>query len=101
MSDDVNWMAVGNCRGYHPDFFFPADAVGIRAARAVCASCSVSDDCLRYAIVHRVEDGVWGGTSEEVRRRMIRGRRLAARQVQAPSPRLTRLVVDRRTAMPS
>ena len=79
MSEDANWMDHGNCRSYSSDFFFPADAVGIKAAREVCASCSVRDDCLRYAIAHHVEHGVWGGTSEEVRRRMIRHRRVSMR----------------------
>jgi len=36
----------------------------------------VSDACLQYALDERVDHGVWGGTSERERRRMLRRRRV-------------------------
>ena len=40
------------------------------AAKAICAGCVVSRECLRYALENRQDHGVWGGTSEEERKLM-------------------------------
>lgn len=69
-------MASGNCRSVDPEVFFPSDGVGVEAARRICDGCPVKEPCLEYAIVHRVEHGVWGGASERERRRIARRRRL-------------------------
>ena len=45
-----------------------------RAAR-VCEGCPVTNECLEYALLHRIEQGVWGGASERERRRILRARR--------------------------
>jgi WhiB family redox-sensing transcriptional regulator len=37
----------------------------------------VKDECLEYALERRIEHGVWGGTSERERRRILK-RRAAA-----------------------
>jgi WhiB family redox-sensing transcriptional regulator len=34
--------------------------------------------CLEYALVHRIDHGVWGGTSERERRRILKRRRQVA-----------------------
>jgi len=57
--------------------FFPSDGVGVQVAQRICAECPVKVPCLRYALAHRVDDGVWGGASERHRRRLLRGRRPA------------------------
>lgn len=77
---DTKWMARGNCAGKSPDFFFPSDGVGVEAARKVCETCPVKDICLEYALANRIDHGVWGGTSERERRRIIK-RRAAERRV--------------------
>ena len=68
-------MARGSCRSVAPDVFFPSDGVGVEAARRICDACPVKEPCLEYAIIHRVEHGVWGGASERERRRIARRRR--------------------------
>lgn len=71
------WMAEGNCRNYPPAVFFPSDGVGVDRARKICnQACPVKDQCLDYAIEHRIEHGVWGGASERERRRIIKRRKL-------------------------
>jgi WhiB family redox-sensing transcriptional regulator len=74
---DNDWMAAGNCRFEPPSTFFPSDGVGVEIAKRVCADCPVKDQCLEYALQHRIDHGVWGGTSERQRRRILKQRRLA------------------------
>jgi WhiB family redox-sensing transcriptional regulator len=68
-------MADGKCRELPPETFFPTDGVGVEIARRVCVSCPVKEPCLEYALLHRIEHGVWGGHSERSRRRILRARR--------------------------
>jgi WhiB family transcriptional regulator, redox-sensing transcriptional regulator len=75
---DTAWMAEGNCREVHPSLFFPSDGVGVDVARQICVDCPVKSPCLEYALRNRIDHGVWGGTSERERRRILRQRRLAA-----------------------
>lgn len=74
----TNWMAKGNCAERPPSEFFPSDGVGVDRARKVCATCPVQEICLEYALVNRIDHGVWGGASERERRRILKRRRLAA-----------------------
>jgi WhiB family redox-sensing transcriptional regulator len=86
---DVYWRDHARCRFTSPDLFFPigsADHLAvdmIRAAKAVCGGCEVRDACLQFALETNQESGIWGGTSEEERRRFRRswqaGRRRGAR----------------------
>ena len=69
------WMIHARCRGVSPTEFFPSDGLGVEAAQRVCVSCPVRLECLEYALVNRIEHGVWGGASERERRRILRRRR--------------------------
>jgi WhiB family redox-sensing transcriptional regulator len=75
---DTNWMAQGNCAEKPPEVFFPSDGVGVEAAKRICATCPVQAACLEHALVNRIDHGVWGGTSERQRRRLLKSRRLDA-----------------------
>jgi WhiB family redox-sensing transcriptional regulator len=75
---DTEWMADGKCRDIPPATFFPSDGVGVDAARRICQDCPVKAPCLEYALQNRIDHGVWGGTSERERRRILRRRRLAS-----------------------
>ena len=81
---DNDWMALGNCRAVEPSVFFPSDGVGVEVARQICQACPVKQQCLEYAIYHRIDHGVWGGTSERERRRIARRRRLSLPRPTAP-----------------
>jgi WhiB family redox-sensing transcriptional regulator len=70
------WMAQGNCRFEPPSTFFPSDGVGVEVAKRICEGCPAKDPCLEYALAHRIDHGVWGGTSERQRRRILKKRRL-------------------------
>jgi len=77
---ECEWMARGKCRDMDPAVFFPSDGIGVQVAQRICAECPVKTPCLEYALVNRVDHGVWGGTSERERRRILRRRRLSRLQ---------------------
>lgn len=73
--DPLAWQDHANCLGVKGDLFFPESGASTSAAEAVCAGCSVRDDCLGYALDHNIEFGVWGGTSYRQRKAIRRDRR--------------------------
>jgi WhiB family transcriptional regulator, redox-sensing transcriptional regulator len=73
--DDAGWREGAACRDADPNLFFPMGTTGvavdeIESAKAVCRSCPVRKRCLEFALVTNQEAGVWGGTSEEERRKL-------------------------------
>lgn len=80
---DDHWRRQASCRETDPALFFPVGTTDraqaeIEAAKAVCAACVVRDACLDFAMETNQEAGIWGGRSEDERRR-LRRRWLAAR----------------------
>ncbi len=71
---DTKWMARGLCVDKPPSLFFPSDGVGVEVAKRICEDCPVQAQCLEYAIENRIDHGVWGGTSERQRRRIVKAR---------------------------
>ena len=69
------WQERANCLGVDPDLFFPERGASTREAKGVCRGCEVRVECLEYALLNRIEHGVWGGASERERRRILRRRR--------------------------
>lgn len=87
-----DWRDHAVCREEDPELFFPvgnsADAYHqADAAKAVCARCPVMEQCGRWAIRNRVEHGVWGGMSENDRRKVLKI--LAERNASPPPTRDT------------
>jgi Transcription factor WhiB len=73
-----NWQQEGSCRNADQTIFFPVRGASILPAIAVCNSCNVQPQCLRFALADSTLTGVWGDTSERARRQM--------RQVDAKKP---------------
>ena len=73
--DEYAWMLRGSCRGADTRAFFPSNGLEVVAAQRICHDCEVRAECLEYALVNRIEQGVWGGASERERRRILRARR--------------------------
>lgn len=76
--DPINndtWMTRGNCRHVDPELFFPERGASTDDAKAICAGCTVRDECLEYAIGHNIKFGIWGGKTIKQRRRITRERR--------------------------
>ena len=73
-----NWQQDAACRDAEPDVFF-STAEGDRAeAMRLCAACPVRLECLEHALESREAYGIWGGTDEQERKRLLRRRRRAA-----------------------
>jgi WhiB family redox-sensing transcriptional regulator len=73
--DCAEWRTRAACRDTDPDLFFPVGTTGqavdhIEAAKSVCARCSAQPECLEFALTTNQESGVWGGASEEERRKL-------------------------------
>jgi WhiB family redox-sensing transcriptional regulator len=67
------WWDLAACRNAEPELFFPISATQasqatVERAKRVCGSCPVRSQCLRYALRHRQEQGIWGGLTEDERR---------------------------------
>ena len=77
--EDRGWQARANCMGVDPDLFFPERGASTREAKEVCRGCVVREDCLEFALATNQESGVWGGTTEDERRK-LRKQWLAARR---------------------
>lgn len=75
---ELGWRQQGACNGLDPSIFFPDSEDGAREAKAICVDCPVRVSCLEHALASREKDGVWGGTTEKERRRIVRQRRRSA-----------------------
>ena len=74
---DYAWRTDASCRDTDPELFFPIGTTGvalaqIETAKAVCGECPVRADCLEFALSTNQDSGIWGGTSEEERRKLRR-----------------------------
>lgn len=76
---DDSWEHKAACRGPQSTVFFPPPRFERKdeklnreaRARAICAQCSVQEDCLSYALDIREPHGIWGGANEAERRQML------------------------------
>lgn len=77
VADLWDWQFAGSCRDADPTLFFhpegergPARRNRDEAARAVCRSCPVMQQCREHALAVREPYGVWGGLTEDDRERI-------------------------------
>jgi WhiB family redox-sensing transcriptional regulator len=95
MDGGATWRDDAACQTIATDLFFPslawaghvsrpghghgpvADAQ-LAAAKAVCQTCPVRDECLAYAIDNNEPEGVWGGTDPIDRVAIRKARRMAS-----------------------
>jgi WhiB family transcriptional regulator, redox-sensing transcriptional regulator len=93
----ADWRRSAACRSADPDLFFPVTGGGwagqVGKAEVRCGRCHVRRECLQYAITEDEAYGVWGGMTEDERRRA----RWLARDRRAPAVgRVTARAVGRR-----
>jgi WhiB family redox-sensing transcriptional regulator len=70
--EELSWLDRGLCAETDPEAFFPEKGGSTREAKRVCRSCEVRYECLKYALEHGINFGIWGGMSERERRRLKR-----------------------------
>ena len=76
-----DWWRSAACQEADPEMFFPVSPAGrgrdeAARAKAFCAACQVRRQCLQFALATHQAHGVWGGTTDEERRRHRRSRAL-------------------------
>lgn len=78
-SQNLTWHLEAACKNEPTDVFFQDVGESSQAAKAICATCPVVDDCLEWALKHE-KDGIWGGMSPIERNREKGRRQKAARK---------------------
>jgi WhiB family transcriptional regulator, redox-sensing transcriptional regulator len=71
---DTSWMDDAACAGHDDLDYFDLDC-GLEAALTLCVTCPVGDQCLDYAIKHKLTDGIWGGEWGDSLARLVGRRR--------------------------
>lgn len=69
-----DWQIAAACRGMDVETFFHPHHEGkkarryrITAAKVICSTCPVAEQCLDHALQAREPYGIWGGRSETER----------------------------------
>lgn len=71
---DESWAHQGLCVGQDPEIWFPKNEADEPVAVRVCVRCPVKRECAEYALRIKEAHGVWGGLTEQDRRRILRRR---------------------------
>ncbi|MBT2400486.1 WhiB family transcriptional regulator [Streptomyces sp. ISL-100] len=85
---DQGWLRRAACAGTDPELFFPVGVKGPAleeqaAAKEICGRCSVTRQCLAYALRSGQRTGVWGGLGEEERSPLHRAKARSGRKTGA------------------
>ena len=75
------WIKSAVCQQTDPQIFFPerGDRRTTYLAVSLCKTCPVIDECLSYALKFQINSnyglfGIWGGTTEQERKKIIQKR---------------------------
>lgn len=71
-----DWMERAKCADAEPETFYPEKGQPADTAKAICAMCPVTKECLEYALANGEKFGVFGGLSPR-ERQQVQGRRAA------------------------
>ena len=74
--DKDAWRKSARCAEVDPELFVPGKG-STRQAKLICRGCEVRAECLQDAFANGREHGVWGGLSEQERRKLKRERKAA------------------------
>lgn len=78
------WRLEAACRGMDPALFFTEKGHPVSLdAKEACARCTVSLECLTYAVVHSIKQGYWGGRLPR-QRHGLKSRLLAGEPLRPP-----------------
>ncbi|HEX2179955.1 MAG TPA: WhiB family transcriptional regulator [Actinomycetota bacterium] len=91
---EARWQDRAACKGMDPTIFFGPEHTEVvkekrdreEAAKAVCRTCPVNQECLEHALDSKEAYGIWGGLTELERKALLR-RRATSSVVLASAPR--------------
>ncbi|MEX0789820.1 MAG: WhiB family transcriptional regulator [Actinomycetota bacterium] len=91
---EARWQDRAACKGMDPTIFFGPEHTEVvkekrdreEAAKAVCRTCPVHQECLEHALESKEAYGIWGGLTELERKALLR-RRATSNVVMAAAPR--------------
>lgn len=75
--ETIHWQESALCAQTDPDIFFPEKGGSTAPATSICSQCEVRAECLEYAVSNDIRHGIWGGMSDNDRRRISRERKRA------------------------
>lgn len=66
---DDSFKERAACKGMPYEMFFPESGANrvYKEAIAICKTCTVYKDCMRFAINNDIQFGVWGGLTPQQR----------------------------------
>ncbi|GGQ83464.1 WhiB family transcriptional regulator [Streptomyces flaveolus] len=72
-----DWRDSAACTDQDPELFFPNGTEGgwktvTHDAKAICARCPVASDCLTFALNENIDYGIFGGLTDNERRKLKR-----------------------------
>lgn len=83
MTED--WEKDALCAETDPELFFTGGYMStaqaeerINKAKSICGRCTVTEQCLQYALDNDINEGVWGGLTEAERKKLKRQARTSA-----------------------
>lgn len=68
------WQTDALCAETDPELFVPDKGGSTMEAKRVCASCTVREQCLEYALANNERTGIYGGLSPRQRLPLHRAR---------------------------
>lgn len=82
LETEARWQDRAACKGMDPTIFFGPEHTEVvkekrdreDAAKAVCRTCPVSQECLEHALESKEAYGIWGGLTELERKAVLRRR---------------------------
>ncbi len=67
-----DWVKQADCLDEDTEIFYPKNGRDFIAKLAICETCPVRNDCLAYALKHKDVNGIWGGSSGNERRAILK-----------------------------
>lgn len=70
---ESRWRTYAKCRDEDPEVFFATnEREQLTVALKFCKACIVAEQCLQFAVKMEIPFGVYGGTTEMQRRKLVR-----------------------------
>lgn len=68
---EPGWWDSALCAQVDTEVFYPEKGASAAEAKRICWGCEVRTECLEDALKNRERFGIWGGTSERERRKLL------------------------------